>query len=99
MISSIFSVILLYFLLKIIVQKIRNIKTFEKDENYNTFWMFSYDFKEKKKTSIFDRESQEIIDSKNKKNKLIVLLYFTTVMLFIYTNLFIVQILSFILGK
>ena len=93
MIFSIFSVLILYFLLKIIVQKIRNIKTFEKDENYNTFWMFSYDFKEKKK------ESQEIIDLKNKKNKLIVLLYFTTVMLFIYTNVFVVQILSLILGK
>tara|TARA_Y100000591_G_C21803877_1_gene683649 strand:+ start:425 stop:718 length:294 start_codon:yes stop_codon:yes gene_type:complete len=97
MFVSILALIILYYLAKFISKKLKEIKIGENENDIN-FWMFTYDFKEKKKDSIFDRESDEIINIKKKKNNLIVLLYITHVAIFCYLNYFISQILIFILG-
>ena len=60
--------------------------------------MFTYDFKEKKKDSIFDREPEDIIRDKNKKNKLIVILYLLSALIFIYTMFFFTKLIYLILN-
>jgi len=97
MVVSIFALLVLYYLAKYIGNRIKEIKTDNKYENNNNFWMFTYDFKKEKKDSIFDRDSNEIIINKKKKNNLIVLLYLTYVAIFIYANYFVSKILIFIL--
>ena len=97
MIKTIFILIILYYIIKYIVSHLRILKTDNKEENPINFWMFTYDFKTEKKDSIFDKDTNEMIYLKNKKNKLIVLLYLTHAAIFIYLNYFVVQILSFIL--
>tara|TARA_B100000214_G_scaffold341904_1_gene289333 strand:- start:383 stop:598 length:216 start_codon:yes stop_codon:yes gene_type:complete len=69
------------------------VNDFDNEENY---WMFSYDFREKKKD--FQKESQETIIKKNQKNKLVLLLYSLWILIFIYGNLLLTQILFFILN-
>ena len=98
MIVSIFALLVFYYLSKYISNKIIEIKTDNKKENDTNFWMFTYDFKEKKRDSIFDRESENIIKEKNKKNKLIVILYFVTVLIFIYAMYFFTKLIFLILN-
>ena len=43
MVVSIFALIILYYLAKYIVSKIKEIKTGIKEENETNFWMFTYD--------------------------------------------------------
>ena len=78
MITTILALIILTSLAKYIVKNIKTIKIEDKEYNNDNFWMFTYDFKMKKKESIFDKESSEIINKKRTKNKLIVLLYINT---------------------
>ena len=94
---SIFALLIFYYLSKYISNRIIEIKTDSKEENNTNFWMFTYDFKIKKKESIFDRDSKEIIYNRRKKNNLIVLLYLTHAAIFIYANYFLSQILILIL--
>ena len=94
---SIFALLIFYYLSKYISNRIIEIKTDSKEENNTNFWMFTYDFKIKKKESIFDRDSKEIIYNRRKKNNLIVLLYLTHAAIFIYVNYFLSQILILIL--
>ena len=97
MIVSIFGIIILYYIAQFITRRVKEIKT-NKNENETNFWMFTYDFKEEKKDSIFDKESNEILNTKRKKNNLIVLLYITHIAIFCYVNYFISQVLILILG-
>ena len=77
------------------LKAIRTDKDTDNDENY---WMFTYDFKEKKKDSIFDREPEDIIREKNKKNKLIVILYLLSALIFIYAMFFFTKLIYLILN-
>ena len=97
MITTILALIILTSLAKYIVKNIKTIKIEDKKYNNDNFWMFTYDFKMKKKESIFDKESSEIINKKRTKNKLIVLLYINTAAIFIYVNHFFAKILMLIL--
>ena len=75
-----------------------NIRTDKDTDNDQNYWMFTYDFKEKKKESIFDKEPEDIIREKNKKNKLIVILYFVTVLIFVYAMYFFTKLIFLILN-
>ena len=97
MITTILALIILTLLAKYIIKNIKTIKIEDKEYNNDNFWMFTYDFKMKKKESIFDKESSEIINKKRTKNKLIVLLYINTAAIFIYVNHFFAKILMLIL--
>ena len=97
MITTILALIILTALAKYIIKNIKTIKIEDKEYNNDNFWMFTYDFKMKKKDSIFDKESSEIINKKRTKNKLIVLLYINTAAIFIYVNHFFAKILMLIL--
>ena len=81
-----------------IILHIKAISTDKEIENDQNFWMFTYDFKEKKRDSIFDREPENIIKEKNKKNKLIVILYFVTVLIFVYAMYFFTKLIFLILN-
>ena len=95
MFKSILILFVLILLSRYIVGHLRFMKVndFDNEENY---WMFRYDFKEKKKD--FQKESQETIIKKNQKNKLVFLLYSLWILIFIYGNLLLTQILFFILN-
>ena len=64
MLVSIFALIILYYLAKYIVVKIKEIKTGNKNENEANFWMFTYDFKTEKKDSIFDINIKQFLHKK-----------------------------------
>ena len=98
MIKIIFILILLYYLIKYVISHLRTLKTDNDRENEVNYWMFTYDFKEKKKDSIFDREPEDIIREKNKKNKLIVILYLLSALIFIYAMFFFTKLIYLILN-
>ena len=98
MIKAILILTCLCFLANYIILHIKAISTDKEIENDQNFWMFTYDFKEKKRDSIFDRESENIIKEKNKKNKLIAILYFVTVLIFVYAMYFFTKLIFLILN-
>ncbi len=98
MIKILFILICLCILANYIILHLKVIKIDKDLDNDQNFWMFSYDFKEKKRDSIFDREPEDIIKKRNKKNKLIVLLYLVTALIFIYTMFFFTKLIYLILN-
>ena len=98
MIKTIFILIILYYIIKYIVSHLRIIKTDNKEENPINFWMFTYDFKDKKKQSIFDKDPKEVLEFRQKKNKLILFLYISIIIAFFLVNSLLAQILLLILN-
>ena len=98
MIKILFILICLCILANYIILHLKAIRTDKETDNDENYWMFTYDFKEKKKDSIFDREPEDIIREKNKKNKLIVILYFVTVLIFVYAMYFFTKLIFLILN-
>ncbi len=98
MIKILFILICLCILANYIILHLKSIRTDKDTDNDQNYWMFTYDFKEKKKNSIFDREPEDIIREKNKKNKLIVMLYLLSALIFIYTMFFFTKLIYLILN-
>ena len=98
MIKILFILICLCILANYINLHLKSIRTDKDTDNDQNYWMFTYDFKEKKKNSIFDREPEDIIREKNKKNKLIVMLYLLSALIFIYTMFFFTKLIYLILN-
>ena len=98
MIKILFILICLCILANYIILHLKAIQTDKERDNDQNYWMFTYDFKEKKKDSIFDREPEDIIREKNKKNKLIVILYLLSALIFIYALFFFTKLIYFILN-
>ena len=84
--------------MKFIIKNIKSIQIDKDIENEHNFWMYTFDFKEKKKGTVFDRDSKEVLLKKHQKNQLIVLLYLVCSLMFIYINLFLTKMLFFILN-
>ena len=84
-------------IIEFIVTKLKKIKTDNKKENKENFWMLTYDFKDIKKDSIFDRDTKNVLDKREKKNNLILLLYLSIIAAFFLVNSLVAQILSLIL--
>ena len=98
MIKILFILICLCILANYIILHLKAIRTDKETDNDQNYWMFTYDFKEKKKDSIFDREPEDIIREKNKKNKLIVILYLLSALIFIYAMFFFTKLIYLILN-
>ncbi len=98
MIKILFILICLCILANYIILHLKAIRTDKETDNDENYWMFTYDFKEKKKDSIFDREPEDIIREKNKKNKLIVILYLLSALIFIYAMFFFTKLIYLILN-
>ena len=98
MIKILFILICLCILANYVILHLKAIRTDKETDNDQNYWMFTYDFKEKKKDSIFDREPEDIIREKNKKNKLIVILYLLSALIFIYTMFFFTKLIYLILN-
>ena len=97
MIKIIFILILLYYLIKYVISHLRTLKTDNDRENDVNYWMFTYDFKEKKKDSIFDKDSEEARNARSKKNKLILILYLSVILAFFFVNSLVAHILLLVL--
>ena len=98
MIKILFILICLCILANYIIHHLKAIRTDKETDNDENYWMFTYDFKEKKKDSIFDREPEDIIREKNKKNKLIVILSLLSALIFIYAMFFFTKLIYLILN-
>jgi len=98
MIKILVILICLCILANYIILHLKAIRTDKETDNDENYWMFTYDFKEKKKDSIFDREPEDIIREKNKKNKLIVILYLLSALIFIYAMFFFTKLIYLILN-
>ena len=98
MVKILFILICLCILANYIILHLKAIRTDKETDNDENYWMFTYDFKEKKKDSIFDREPEDIIREKNKKNKLIVILYLLSALIFIYAMFFFTKLIYLILN-
>ena len=98
MVKILFILVCLCILANYIIIHLKAIKTDKETDNDENYWMFTYDFKEKKKDSIFDREPEDIIREKNKKNKLIVILYLLSALIFIYAMFFFTKLIYLILN-
>ena len=98
MIKILFILICLCILANYIILHLKAIRTDKDTDNDENYWMFTYDFKEKKKDSIFDREPEDIVREKNKKNKLIVILYLLSALIFIYAMFFFTKLIYLILN-
>ena len=98
MIKILFILICLCILANYIILHLKAIRTDKETDNDENYWMFTYDFKEKKKDSIFDREPEDIVREKNKKNKLIVILYLLSALIFIYAMFFFTKLIYLILN-
>ena len=98
MVKILFILVCLCILANYIILHLKAIKTDKETDNDENYWMFTYDFKVKKKESIFDREPEDIIKEKNKKNKLIVILYLLSALIFIYAMFFFTKLIYFILN-
>ena len=98
MIKSIFVLIILYYSGKYIINHLKTLKADYNEENDTNFWMFTYDFKHKKKDSIFDKPTQIEIKQRYEKNKLILILYAIVILGFYFLNSFISQMLIYILN-
>ena len=97
MIKIIFILILLYYLIKYVISHLITLKTDNDRENDVNYWMFTYDFKEKKKDSIFDKDSEEALNARSKKNKLILILYLSVILAFFFVNSLVAHILLLVL--
>ena len=98
MVKILFILVCLCILANYIILHLKAIKTDKETDNDENYWMFTYDFKVKKKESIFDREPEDIIKEKNKKNKLIVILYLLSALIFIYAMFFFTKLIYLILN-
>ena len=98
MIKTLFILIIVFLIIEYVIKQLKHIKSDPKNENENNYWMLTYDFKETKKNSIFDKVSDKVINIRAKKNKLILILYLSVILGFILVNSLVAQILILILG-
>tara|TARA_Y100001958_G_C21157315_1_gene492056 strand:- start:77 stop:370 length:294 start_codon:yes stop_codon:yes gene_type:complete len=95
MITNILVLTFLFLTSSFLINYIKKLKTGDERENDNNFWMFTYDFRSKKKLE-FNPEEKNILIKKRFKNKMIFLLYINILFIFLFLNSFVSQILIII---
>ena len=95
MITNILVLTFLFLTSSFLINYIKKLKTGDERENDNNFWMFTYDFRSKKKLE-FNPEEKNILIKKRFKNKMIFLLYINILFIFFFLNSFVSQILIII---
>ncbi|MEC7168942.1 MAG: hypothetical protein VXV90_00745 [Pseudomonadota bacterium] len=90
--------IILFFLWKYLKEYIIYFKTGDPKENTSTYWMFSYDFKSDKKED-FKPDSLKIIKKRRFVNSLVLLLYIDILLIFLFLNSWISQLLILLTGN
>lgn len=93
MITTFLLIIVFFIISKYLVTWINYYRTGDSNENSNNFWMFTYDFKSKKKED-FKPDSEELIKKKRYRNKLIFMWYLNLIILFLLLNNFTSHILE-----
>ena len=68
-----------------LIEYIKYFKTGDPNENENSYWKFSYDFKPTKKTD-FSPDDPEFLRKKRFRNRLVFLLYIDVLIIFLLTN-------------
>ena len=81
---------------KFLVSYIRSIRTGDPNESDLTYWMFSYDFKTKKKEWI--PEDNNLLKRKRSRNALVFILYINVFLIFLTFNSFIAHLLDVIIN-
>ena len=88
--------IFLSIICKFLVSYIKAIRTGDPNESDLTYWMFSYDFKTKKKEWI--PEDNNLLQRKRSRNALVFILYINVFLIFLTFNSFIAHLLDVIIN-
>jgi uncharacterized BrkB/YihY/UPF0761 family membrane protein len=92
------SILLIAFFLvfKFLSSCIKKIRTGDPNENDQTYWMFSYDFKSQNK--IWEPENKQLLKRKRTRNFLVFLLYLNVFTIFLLLNSFTAHLLDLIIS-
>ena len=96
MLSVTLLLIFLSIICKFLVSYIKRIRTGDPNENEQTYWMFSYDFKSKNKEWV--PEDDHLLSKKRNRNALIFILYINVFLIFLVFNSFIAHLLDVIIN-
>ena len=96
MLGSTFLLIFLSIICKFLVSNIKSIRTGDPNESDLTYWMFSYDFKVKRKEWI--PEEKNLLKRKRTRNALIFILYINVFLIFLTFNSFVAHLLDVIIN-
>ena len=96
MLGVTFLLILLLIICKFLASYIKAIRTGDPNENNFTYWMFSYDFKSKKKEWV--PEDKTLLKRKRSRNALIFILYINVFLIFLTFNSFVAHLLDIIIN-
>ena len=88
--------IFLSIICKFLVSNIKAIRTGDPNESDLTYWMFSYDFKEKRKE--WFPEEKNLLKRKRSRNALIFILYINVFLIFLTFNSFVAHLLDVIIN-
>ena len=89
-------IIFLSIICKYLILYIKIIRTGDSNESESTYWMFSYDFKSKKKE--WKPEDKNLLKRKRNRNALIFILYIVIFLIFLTFNSFIAHLLDVIVN-
>ena len=96
MLSVTFLLIILSIICIFLASYIKAIRTGDPNENNLTYWMFSYDFKSKKKEWV--PEDKTLLKRKRNRNALIFVLYINVFLIFLTLNSFVAHLLDIIVN-
>jgi hypothetical protein len=96
MLGVTFLLILLLIICKFLASYIKTIRTGDPNENNSAYWMFSYDFKSKKKEWV--PEDKTLLKRKRNRNALIFILYINVFLVFLTLNSFVAHLLDIIIN-
>ena len=95
MITNLLILIFLTLTSSFLINYIKKLRTDNEKENDINFWMFSYDFRSKKKED-YKPDSKLKLLKRRYKNKIIFALYINILFIFLFLNSFVSQILIYI---
>ncbi len=95
MITNLLVLTFLFLTSSYLINYIKKLRTGDARENEANFWMFTYDFRSKKKIDFNPDEKNKLI-KKRHKNKMIFVLYINIFFIFLFLNSFVSQILILI---
>jgi hypothetical protein len=88
--------IIFFLIFKFLSSYIKKIRTGDPNENNQTYWMFSYDFKSPNKN--WEPENKQLLERKRNRNFLVFILYLNIFSIFMLLNSFTAHLLDLIIN-
>ena len=88
--------IIFFLIFRFLSSYIKKIRTGDPNENNQTYWMFSYDFKSPNKN--WEPENKQLLERKRNRNFLVFILYLNIFSIFMLLNSFTAHLLDLIIN-